>query len=95
MRLEVPAALPDAVAERVEQVALRSYSLMGCRDFARVDVILEEDGQPQVLEINTIPGLTETGITPAAADAAGMSFNELVAEIVARPTAAAALSPGR
>jgi D-alanine-D-alanine ligase len=95
VHLEVPAALPDAVRERVEQVALRSYSLMGCRDFARVDVILEDDGQPQVLEINTIPGLTETGITPAAADAAGMSFNELVAEIVARPTAAAALSPGR
>lgn len=95
VRLEVPAQLSDDVRARVEQVALRSYSLMGCRDFARVDVILEAGGQPQVLEINTIPGLTETGITPAAADAAGMSFNELVAEIVRQATAAAALSPGR
>jgi D-alanine-D-alanine ligase len=93
VRLEVPAALPEEVRARVEQVALASYSLIGCRDFARVDVLLQEDGQPQVLEINTIPGLTETGITPAAADAAGMSFNELVAEIVRRPTAEAALSP--
>lgn len=93
VRLEVPAALPDDVRERVEQVALQSYALMGCRDFARVDVILDQDGTPQVLEINTIPGLTETGITPAAADAAGMSFNELVAEIVRRPTAEAALPP--
>lgn len=86
VRLEVPATLPEKVRARVEQVALASYSLIGCRDFARVDVILQEDGQPQVLEINTIPGLTETGITPAAADAAGMSFNELVAEIVRRQT---------
>jgi D-alanine-D-alanine ligase len=86
VRLEVPAVLPEEVRARVEQVALASYSLIGCRDFARVDVILEESGQPQVLEINTIPGLTETGITPAAADAAGMSFNELVAEIVRRQT---------
>jgi D-alanine-D-alanine ligase len=84
VRLEVPAPLSDGARERVEQVALQSYSLMGCRDFARVDIVLEEDGTPQVLEINTIPGLTETGITPAAADAAGMSFNELVARIVSR-----------
>lgn len=95
VRLEVPAPLSEQERARVEEVALRSYSLMGCRDFARVDVILEQDGRPQVLEINTIPGLTETGITPAAADAAGMSFNELVAEIVRRPTAAAALPPER
>jgi D-alanine-D-alanine ligase len=85
VRLEVPAPLPEEVRRRVEQVALQSYSLMGCRDFARVDLILDEQGVPQVLEINTIPGLTETGITPAAADAAGISFNELVAEIVRRP----------
>jgi D-alanine-D-alanine ligase len=84
LRMEVPAELPDAVRERVEAVALSSYSLMGCRDFARVDLILDERDEPQVLEINTIPGLTETGITPAAAEAAGMTFAELVARIVER-----------
>jgi D-alanine-D-alanine ligase len=87
VRLEVPAPLPEDVRRRVEQVALQAYSLVGCRDFARVDLVLDEQNTPQVLEINTIPGLTETGITPAAADAAGISFNELVAEIVRRPTA--------
>lgn len=87
VRLEVPAALPEEARRRVEQVALQAYSLIGCRDFARVDLILDEEDTPQVLEINTIPGLTETGITPAAADAAGISFNELVAGIVRRPTA--------
>lgn len=84
LRMESPADLAPAVRERVEQVALASYRLMGCRDFARVDLILDERDEPQVLEINTIPGLTETGILTAAAEAAGMSFSELVAAIVAR-----------
>lgn len=84
LRMESPADLAPAVRERVEQVALASYRLMGCRDFARVDLILDERDEPQVLEINTIPGLTETGIVTAAAEAAGMSFSQLVAAIVAR-----------
>jgi D-alanine-D-alanine ligase len=84
LRMEVPADLPDAVRARVEAVALQSYTLMGCRDFARVDIILDEHDEPQVLEINTIPGLTETGITTAAAEAAGMSFAEFVSAIVRR-----------
>jgi D-alanine-D-alanine ligase len=87
LRMEVPAELSGQVRARVEQVALDSYALMGCRDFARVDLILDEREEPQVLEINTIPGLTETGITTAAAEAAGMSFAELVAAIVARVAA--------
>jgi D-alanine-D-alanine ligase len=88
LRLEVPAELPDEVRARVERAALDSYALMGCRDFARVDLILDEHDVPQVLEINTIPGLTETGITTAAAEAAGMTFAELVAAIVDRVVAA-------
>jgi D-alanine-D-alanine ligase len=88
LRMEVPAELSEEVRARVEQVALESYTLMGCRDFARVDLILDERDQPQVLEINTIPGLTETGITTAAAEAAGMTFAELVGAIVARVVAA-------
>lgn len=84
LRMEVPAQLSERARERVEAAALGSYRLMGCRDFARVDLILDEHEQPQVLEINTIPGLTETGITPAAAEAAGMSFARLIEQIVAR-----------
>src|SRR6202167_154930 len=87
LRMEVPARLSENVRARVERVALESYALMGCRDFARVDLILDEREVPQVLEINTIPGLTETGITTAAAEAAGMSFAELVEAIVARVVA--------
>jgi D-alanine-D-alanine ligase len=61
--------------------------VLGCRDVARVDLILDADERPQILEINTIPGLTETGPTPLAAEAAGMSFGDLVAAIAARAAA--------
>jgi D-alanine-D-alanine ligase len=84
LRMEVPAELSEQVRARVESVALDAYTLLGCRDFARVDLILDEHDVPQVLEINTIPGLTETGITTAAAEAAGLTFTELVGAIVAR-----------
>jgi D-alanine-D-alanine ligase len=84
LRMEAPADLQAAVRERVESVALASERLIGCRDFARVDLILDELGEPQVLEINTIPGLTETGIVTAAAEAAGLTFAELVGAIVGR-----------
>jgi D-alanine-D-alanine ligase len=87
VRLEAPAELPEAVAARVKEVAIESYRLAGCRDFARVDMILDEHDVPQVLEINTIPGLTETGITPVAAEAAGMGFSELVEKIASRVAA--------
>jgi D-alanine-D-alanine ligase len=49
-----------------------------------VDLMLDADSRPQILEVNTIPGLTETGPTPYAADAAGMTFSELVAAIARR-----------
>lgn len=80
--LEV-ADLEPAVREQVHAAACRAYSLAGCRDLARVDIILDSTG-PQILEINTVPGLVETGPTPFAADAAGLSFNDLIGELVKR-----------
>lgn len=77
------AELSDSEREAVETAASTAYALAGCRDLARVDIILDAAG-PQILEINTIPGLVETGPTPFAADAAGMSFDDLVAAMVER-----------
>ena len=68
------AELDDGVRERVERVAADGLPAAGCRDLGRVDLILDESGTPQILEINTIPGLTETGPTRYAAQAAGMDF---------------------
>jgi D-alanine-D-alanine ligase len=78
------AGLPDEVDARVRAVAADAYAAAGCRDFARVDIRLEHDADPFVLEINTIPGLTETGPTPLAAEHAGLSFAQLIERISAR-----------
>jgi D-alanine-D-alanine ligase len=73
-----PARLPEAVAARVQELALDVYRLLGCYGFARVDLMLAGD-DPYVLEANTIPGLTETSLLPQAAEAAGIEFDQLVA----------------
>jgi D-alanine-D-alanine ligase len=90
-----PASLDDEVTARVHETALAAYRLLGCDGFARVDAILDEEGTPQLLEINTVPGLTETSLLPQAAEAAGISFDDLVRRVVelAHEHAAAA-SPG-
>ena len=74
----------------VADVSLGTYRALGCSGFARIDLILGDDG-PQVLEANAIPGLTDTSLLPQAAEAAGMSFEQLVERIVdlaLKPTAA-------
>lgn len=76
-----PAELDDAQTAAVTGAALGAYETLGCSGFSRVDVILAEDG-PQVLEVNAIPGLTDTSLLPQAAEAAGMSFEQLVERIV-------------
>ena len=76
-----PAALDAGVTERVHEIALRSWDLLGCRGFARVDMILGEDG-PMVLEVNAIPGLTDTSLLPQAADAAGLEFDDVVRQVL-------------
>ncbi len=78
---ECPAALEDAQTEEVSRVALAAYVALGCSGFARVDLILGEDG-PMILEINAIPGLTETSLLPLAAEAGGISFEEMVEQIL-------------
>jgi D-alanine-D-alanine ligase len=77
-----PAELPDDVAASVRDVASRTYEALGCAGFVRVDLMLDADERPEVLEANAIPGLTDTSLFPMAADAAGMSFEELVARII-------------
>ena len=77
-----PAALPDGLTAQAQDLALRTYRLLGCSAFGRVDLMLGADGGLTVLEANPIPGLTETSLLPQAAEAAGISFDELVGRIV-------------
>jgi len=85
-----PAELSDGITERAQELALRTYSLLDCFGFARVDLMLDEAGELFVLEANPIPGLTETSLLPQAADAAGIGFDELVARILESAFARAA-----
>jgi D-alanine-D-alanine ligase len=91
-----PAELPADVTARVQEVALDTYRLLGCFGFARVDMILS-DGEPQVLEAQAIPGLTETSLLPQAAEAEGISFDQLVKAMLEQALArsgAASAQPG-
>jgi D-alanine-D-alanine ligase len=76
-----PAQVDDDVRDRVQAIAVRAHGLMGCRGFSRSDMILAGE-DIYWLEVNTIPGFTETSLLPQMAAAAGMSFTELVGAIV-------------
>jgi len=75
--------LPAALEKRMVKASLGAHRALGCRDLSRVDLMLSPQGEPQVLEINTIPGFTSHSLVPKAAARAGLSFPELCRRIVA------------
>ena len=79
----IPAPLPEEVTQKVKEIAIRAFAVCGCSGMARVDFMLGEDNQPYVIEVNTIPGMTETSLVPDAGRAAGIEFPELCARILA------------
>ena len=79
-----PAPLAAGEVEAVRAAALATWQVLGCRDLGRVDIILTADGRPCVLEMNTIPGFTETSLLPMAAAEAGIPFPGLCAGLVER-----------
>jgi D-alanine-D-alanine ligase len=89
-RFACPAELSGGEFRAVTEAALATYRALGCTGFARIDLILGDDG-PWLLEANAIPGLTDTSLLPQAAEAAGLSFEQLVERILdlaLRPAAA-------
>jgi D-alanine-D-alanine ligase len=78
-RFVCPAELDPAATARAHELSLAVYELLGCAGFARVDLMMERDREElYVLEVNPIPGLTETSLLPQAADAEGIGFDELI-----------------
>ena len=77
-----PAPLPAAVNRRVTDLAVRAYDILECGGAARVDFRVTPAGKPYVLEVNTIPGMTETSLLPMAAAKAGMDYDTLTEEIL-------------
>jgi D-alanine-D-alanine ligase len=80
-RFVCPAELSAEEERAVTEAALDTYRALGCSGFARVDLILNDEG-PWLLEANAIPGLTDTSLLPQAAEAAGLSFEALVERIL-------------
>lgn len=74
----IPAKLPDNIQELIKKLAVKTFKTLNCRGFARVDFIVDSNNNPYVLEVNTIPGMTETSLLPDAASAAGIPFEELI-----------------
>ncbi len=66
----------------MQEAALAAFRAIGGRDYSRVDVMVRADGSPVVLEVNTLPGMTETSLLPKAALAAGIGYPELCQRMV-------------
>jgi D-alanine-D-alanine ligase len=79
---EVPGNIPEAAAQSAQRAAVAAFEALGCRGLCRADFIVPEVGDPVFLEINTIPGMTATSLSPMAAGATGIDFPELVERIL-------------
>lgn len=88
-----PAKIPEKETRAIQDLALRAHRSLGLKVYSRVDIMLPEAGEPTVLEINTIPGMTEASLLPEAAAAAGISYPELCMRII--ELSAAARGDGR
>ena len=77
-----PAEFDAATTARIQAAALGAFHAIGGRDYARVDVMVRPDGSPVVLEVNTLPGMTETSLLPKAAAAVGIDFASLCERMV-------------
>ena len=78
----VPAKIDEDLAARLQMLALSMHRLLGLRDYSRTDFIVTKEGRPQILEVNTLPGLTATSLIPDACAAVGISFEALIDRLV-------------
>ncbi len=78
----IPARIPEAARVAASEAAARAFTELGCSGMARVDIIVDARGTPWILEVNTVPGLTELSLLPDAARAAGVEFDELCVRLV-------------
>ena len=78
----VPARISEADRKKAQEIGRKAYKVLGCRGLSRIDFIIDEKQGPMVIEVNTLPGMTEMSLFPDSARAAGISFENLVAKIV-------------
>ena len=78
----IPASLGNSIAKKIQDVALKAHRLLGCSGCSRTDIILDKNGLPYILEVNTIPGMTATSLLPKAAKFIGIDFNHLCLKLL-------------
>ena len=77
-----PARIDDELTERLRRLGLAAHEALGLRDFSRVDFRLDDAGEPYCLEVNTLPGMTNTSLLPQSAAVVGISFDELCERMI-------------
>ena len=77
-----PADLDEALTKSVQETALRIHKMLGCRHYSRVDFRLDKNNNAWFLEVNTLPGMTETSLVPKSVKASGMSYSDLIQMII-------------
>jgi D-alanine-D-alanine ligase len=77
-----PAKIDSSLTKKIQELALRAFRALGLVVYGRVDVLLTESNEPFVLEVNTIPGMTETSLLPEAAAVAGITYPQLCLRII-------------
>jgi D-alanine-D-alanine ligase len=77
-----PARVPKEIYDRTLDAGLLAHRAVGCRGYSRVDFIIDDDGTPSILEVNTLPGMTATSLLPEIANGVGIPFPKLVEEIL-------------
>jgi D-alanine-D-alanine ligase len=78
----IPARLPGSLYRKAQETALAAHNALGCRGWSRVDAIVDRAGTSYILEVNTLPGMTDLSDLPAEAKVAGISYDEVVLEIL-------------
>lgn len=81
-RYILPCGLPAEKERDIQQLCLRAFDVLGCRGWGRVDLMLDREGNPHLLEINTSPGMTGHSLVPMAARAIGLSYEQLCVRIL-------------
>ncbi|MCH8533272.1 MAG: D-alanine--D-alanine ligase [Saccharospirillum sp.] len=79
----LPSGLTDEQERRLRRLSLRAFQTLGCQGWGRVDLMMDEAGNPYVLEVNTIPGMTDHSLVPKACEAHGWSLAELMHQLLA------------
>lgn len=78
----LPAEISDATTKHAQELAVKTFKALGCSGYARVDMMVDKAGNPYVLEVNTLPGMTDTSDLPAMAEVAGIKYDALVEKIL-------------